>query len=105
MVATPLTPNIIRHFEPNNEDAQVELTGPFPQGVSPHELVESSLLRVIVRGVVFVRSFTLTLHGIQRIQLRTSDTSPTLRTQFAQYNQDYSRSLIYFYYYFTILKN
>ena len=57
MISAPVTPNVVRHLEPDDEYAQVQFLGTFPEGVGALGLVEAALLRIVVRRVVHVRAF------------------------------------------------
>lgn len=61
MVVASLTPDVVWHLKADDEDAKVELPGTLPQGMRALELVEAPLTWVIVRGVVLVDTFPLTL--------------------------------------------
>jgi len=61
MILTSLTPDIVRHFESNDEDTQVNLLGPLSEGMGAQELIETSFGGVIVGRVVLVLTLTLSL--------------------------------------------
>ena len=61
MVLAAPTPDIVRHLEAYDEDAEVELVCPLPEGMGALPFVEAPLAWIIVRGVVLVDSFTFSL--------------------------------------------
>lgn len=61
MVVTSLAPDVVWHLKANDEDAKVEFPGTLPQGMRALEFVEAPLAWVIVRRVVLVDTFPLTL--------------------------------------------
>jgi len=66
VIVTAFTPNVVRHFESDDENAQMQFSGTFAEGVSAHEFVKSPFGRVIVRRVVFVCPFTFSLQNLRK---------------------------------------
>lgn len=63
VIFTSLTPDVIRHFKPDDEYAHVQLPSSFSKSVSAKELVEPSCFGIIVRRVVLVGTFPFTHLG------------------------------------------
>jgi len=60
VVATPLTPDVVRHLKADDENAHVKLPGSLAQGMGTQELVETAFLGVVVGRVVLVLAFAFT---------------------------------------------
>lgn len=67
MIVASLTPNIIGHFKPYNNDAKMNFSSSFAQCMSSSEFVETSNSWIVVRGIIFVGSFTFTHFDVCRI--------------------------------------
>lgn len=61
MIFAAITPNVVGHLKPDDEDAKMKFVGTLSQSVGPMVLVDGAHLRPPVRRVVLVHSFTLTL--------------------------------------------
>lgn len=66
VVATSITPDIVGHLKANDKDAKVQFAGPLAEGVSALPFVEASLAWVIVRWIVLVNTFALTLKEFRK---------------------------------------
>lgn len=60
IVVASFAPYIVWHFKPDNYYSLVDLSGSFSEGVCPQEFIEPPDFRIVVRGVVFIRSFSFT---------------------------------------------